>query len=148
MVERMAIGAGILAAMMEVAAQTQKPAGGAGAAGTKGVMNRITVRADAVYTGTMETQVQKGKVTGKMHITAPTEITGDVSGTSKDGVMTLEFPYHMIENKCDGTVKMNITMPAKPGPATGTMEAVGCGRDPSQKLMGTVELVPEQPAKK
>ena len=41
-----------------------------------------------------------------------------------------------------GNVKMTIKLPAKPGPATGTMEATGCGRDLAQPLPGTVELVP------
>ena len=76
------------------------------------------------------------------------EITGKVAGTSKGGVLDLEFPYLMTERNCEGTVKMNIKMPQKPGRAAGTMEAVGCGRDPSQKLTGTVELVPSAPAKK
>jgi hypothetical protein len=116
-------------------AQTKKRAA------TKSVMHDITVKADEVYTGTMEMAVEGGKVTGKMHLTSPTEITGKVAGTAKGGVLSLEFPYYMTERQCDGTVKMNITMPAKPGLATGTMEAGACG-DPSNKVTGTVELKP------
>jgi hypothetical protein len=37
---------------------------------------------------------------------------------------------------------MNITLPQKPGLAAGTMEAVGCGREETNKLTGTVELKP------
>jgi hypothetical protein len=123
-------------------AQTKK------SSGPKSVMHAITIKADEVYTGTMEMAVDRGKVTGNLHLTAPTEITGKVAGTAKGGVLSLEFPYHMVERNCDGTVKMNITLPATPGPAAGTMEAGGCGRDPDSKLPGTVELVPVVPKKK
>ena len=123
-------------------AQTKKPSG------PKSVMNAVTIKADTVYTGTMEVAVDKGKVTGNLHLTAPTEITGKVAGTAKGGVLNLEFPFHMVERNCDGTVTMIITMPATPGPSAGTMEAMGCGRDPGSKLPGTVELVPIVPKKK
>jgi len=116
--------------------------------GPKMVMNDITVTADTVYTGTVEMGVDKGQVTGKLHLTAPEEIVADVAGTSKAGVMSLEFPYRMTRRDCTGTVKMTITVPPKPGPAKGTMEAIGCGRDASQKLLGTVELIPVAPKKK
>lgn len=119
-----------------MAAQTKQ------AAGPKMVAYDITVNADTVYTGTMEMGVEEGKVTGKVHLTAPEEVTGDVAGTAKGGVLSLDFPYSMPQRGCDGAVKMTITLPPKPGPATGTLEAVGCGRDPSQPLTGTVELMP------
>ena len=122
-------------------AQTKKQAG------TKSVMHDITVKADEVYTGTIEMAVDSGKVTGKLHLTAPTEITGKVAGTAKGGVLNLEFPYYMTERQCDGMVKMNITLPAKPGLATGTMEAGACG-DPGSKVTGTVELKPSELKKK
>src|SRR6185503_17874441 len=82
-----------------------------------------------VYTGTMDLAIDMGKVTGKMVVTAPTAITGNVAGTSKAGELNLEFPFHMVEQNCDGTVKMSIKLPEKPGPSTGTMG-------------GTVELKP------
>ena len=110
------------------------------------VMNEITVKADTVYTGTMDLTTDRGKVTGKMHITAPTDITGNVSGTSNKGVMALDFPFLMTEQKCTGHVKMDITLPAKIGPATGTMEAIGCSGRPEDKVTGTIELKPVQPA--
>jgi hypothetical protein len=116
-------------------AQTKKPA-------SKSVRHDITVTADQVYTGTMEMAVDRGKVTGSIRMTSPTEITGKVAGTVKGGVMILEFPYTMTERACEGTVKMNITLPPKPGPSKGTLEAVGCGRDEANKLTGTVELTP------
>lgn len=122
-------------------AQTKKQAG------TKSVMHDITVKADEVYTGTLEMAVDRGTVTGNLHLTAPTEITGKVAGTAKGGVLSLEFPYYMTERKCEGTVKMNITLPAKPGLATGTMEAEACG-EPGRKVTGTVELKPADLKKK
>lgn len=114
-------------------AQTKKQAG------TKSVTHDITVKADEVYTGTIEMAVDRGKVTGNMHLTAPTEITGKVAGTAKGGVLNLEFSYYMTARQCDGIVKMNITLPAKPGLATGTMEASACG-EPGGTVTGTVEL--------
>lgn len=129
-----------LALLLAVPASSQtKPA-------TKAVAHDLTVKtADgAVYTGTMEMAVEKGKVTGKLHITTPTVITGTVAGTAEKGLMKLEFPYLMAERNCEGSVKIDLTVPAKPGPSKGTMEAVGCGRDASQKLTGSVELVPKK----
>lgn len=110
----------------------------------KAIENDLTVKAadGSVYAGTMTMAVEKGKVSGSMRITRPTEITGTVAGTAEKGALKLDFPYAMTERNCQGTVKMNLTIPAKPGPVTGTMEAIGCGRDETQKLTGTVELVP------
>ena len=116
-------------------------------AGTRPVMHDITVKADAVYTGTMETAIEAGKVTGNMRITSPTEIVGKVAGTSKAGVLSLDFPYQMTQRNCTGNVKMTIKLPAKPGLATGTMEAVGCGRTEGNKITGTVEMTPAIPKK-
>ena len=124
------------AAMVSAAsAQAQRPAS------AKTVKYDITVKADQVYTGTIDIAIEGGKVTGSMLVTSPTEITGTVAGTEKKRVLNLSFPYHMTENKCQGQVTMNITLPSKPGPASGTMEAQGCG-DPNDKVSGTVELVP------
>jgi hypothetical protein len=110
----------------------------------RSIENDLTINAadGSVYAGRMTMAVEKGKVSGTMLITKPTEITGTVAGTAEKGAMKLAFPYAMTERKCQGTVKMDLTIPAKPGPVTGTMEAVGCGRDETQKLTGTVELVP------
>jgi hypothetical protein len=109
-----------------------------------GTENDLTIKAadGSVYTGKMNMAVVKGKVSGSLRITQPTEITGKVAGTAEKGTMKLAFPYAMTERKCEGTVTMDLKVPAQPGPVTGTMEAVGCGREPSQKLTGTVELVP------
>lgn len=115
-------------------------------AGPKSVTYDVTATVDAVYTGTMEMTVGGGKVTGDMKISSPTPITGKVAGTAKGAALDLEFPYHMAENDCDGTVRMKITLPSKPGPASGTLEAFGCGREESDKLTGTVELKPAAPA--
>jgi hypothetical protein len=140
---RLTVGLAIAGALIAApaAAQEKRPPG------TKGVTHEITVTADTVYTGTMQMTIQKGTVTGTMKITMPTEITGTVAGTAKDGVLHLEFPFQMTERKCTGTVKMRITMPAKSGPAAGTMEASGCGDDPSEKTTGTVEIKPVDPPK-
>jgi hypothetical protein len=130
----------ILVACVAAASAQQKPK----PSGTT-VMHEITVKTETVYTGTMELTTDQGKVTGKLHITAPTDITGDVSGTSNKGVMALDFPFFMTEQKCTGHVKMDITLPAKFGPAAGTMEAIGCSGRAEDKVAGTVELKPVQP---
>ena len=136
MLERLAATALMGLAMVSAMSADQKPPAG------KSVMHEITVTADDVYQGTIDIAIDGGKVSGSMKITSPTEITGVVAGTSKAGELTLEFPYHMTDNNCDGTVKMAIKLPEKPGPSTGTMEAYGCGRDVTDKLTGTVELKP------
>ena len=128
------VGAGLVAG---AAAQTPAPAT------LNNPTHEISVSAgDTIYTGTVALKVDAGKVTGDMLITVPTQITGKVAGTAKQGLMVLEFPYNMVDNGCQGTVKMNIKMPDKPGAATGTMEAKGCAEDPNQVLPGTVELKP------
>jgi hypothetical protein len=128
-----------LSAGVAVGAQEKKAA-------PKTMVQDVTITADSVYTGTMELAIDAGKVTGTMLITSPTEITGKVAGTSKGGELALDFPFHMTENACDGTVKMTIALPATPGPSKGTMEAVGCGRDESNKVTGTVEMKPHEGA--
>jgi hypothetical protein len=135
MFSRLAASALVVAVTVgSLSAQGQKPSG------TKSVMHDLTVTtSESVYTGTMDLTVDAGKVTGKMVITSPSAITGTVAGTSKAGVMNLEFPYHMTERNCDGTVKMTITLPEKLGPSKGTMETAGCG-DSGEKVTGTVEL--------
>jgi hypothetical protein len=135
-----AIGAALVMAAAAASAQT-KPSG------TKSVTYDITVNADAVYSGTTELSIDRGAVTGNMLLTVPTEITGKVSGTSKAGVVSLDFPYTMTQRNCTGNVKMQITLPPKPGPAKGTMEASGCGRDLAAPLKGTVELTPSSAKK-
>ncbi len=48
-----------------------------------------------VYTGTTTFVVDaKGGVTGKMHITTPTEVTATLAGTVKGGTWTFEYPVH------------------------------------------------------
>ena len=133
MFSKVAVAALTVVLCVSLSAQEKK-------AGTKSVMHDITVTtSESVYTGTMDLAIDMGKVTGKMVVTAPTAITANVAGTSKDGDMNLEFPFHMVEQNCDGTVKMSIKLSEKPGPSTGTVEAVGCSGD---KIGGTVELKP------
>ena len=111
----------------------------------------VTIQADGgSYTGTMDLAVAAGKVSGEMRLTQPTEITGKPAGTSKGGVMKLDFPYRMVQRACDGQITMDIKLPAKAGagPATGTVSIVGCGRTEANKLPGTIELKPAPAAKK
>jgi hypothetical protein len=127
-------------AMIPIGAQTRKAA--------NSIPFDVTITAEGKpYTGTMELATAAGKVTGDMHITAPTEITGKPAGTSKGSLMTLAFPYRMVARGCDGKIAMAITLPAKKGaaPATGTVEITGCE---GNKLSGTIELKPKAPAKK
>jgi hypothetical protein len=90
----------------------------------------------------MELAVAGNKVTGDMHITAPTEITGKAEGTVKGGQFALDFPYRMVQRGCDGRIAMAFTLPPKmgPKPATGTVEITECGRPAGNRLAGTIEL--------
>ena len=111
----------------------------------------VTVTAEGTpYTGTMALAVSGGKVTGDMHITAPTEITGKAAGTAKAGQFALDFPYRMVQRACDGRIAMAFKLPPKMGatPATGTVEITGCGRPDGNKLPGTIELKAQTPQKK
>ena len=140
---RMTTAVAVLAAtaMTGVLAQEARPAR------AKGTMYDLTIRADETYTGTMQLDVAQGNVTGAMRLTVPTEITGKVAGkAAADGVLTLDYPFLIVESNCEGSVKMKITLPARPEPAKGTMEALGCGRDAASKLTGTVELTPRPEA--
>ena len=124
-------------AVLPLAAQTKKGA-------AKVTAYDITVNADgAAHTGTMQLEIAGGKVSGAMHITQPSEITGKAAGTSKAGKLLLDFPYRMVQRGCDGRIEMDITLPAKASaPATGTVAITGCGRTDANKLAGTVELKP------
>jgi hypothetical protein len=122
-----------------LSAQTRKPAG------AKPVTYDVTITTDGTpYTGTMVLSVVGGKVSGTMNITQPTAVTGKAAGTVKAGEMSLDFPFHMVERKCDGQIAMNFKMPAKPAETKGTVSIVGCGRDASNKLPGTIELKPAE----
>ena len=137
-----AVTAGLVAAL-PASAQTKKPAANA-------VMYDVTIQADgAAHTGTMQLATTAGKVSGAMHITQPSEITGTAAGTSKAGQMHLDFPYRMVQRACDGRIEMDIKLPAKmsAGPANGTVSITGCGRSDGNKLAGTIELRPK-PAEK
>lgn len=129
-------------ALLETAAlaEAQKPAG------AKPATYDVTITTDSsAYTGTMVLAVAAGKVSGSMHIKAPTEITGKPAGAAKAGELVLDFPYHMVERKCDGDIRMNIKMPDRKvagAKATGTVSIGGCGRPPDSRLSGTIELTP------
>ena len=123
-------------------AQPNKPA-------AKPVTYDVTIKAEeTTYTGTADLTIDGGKVTGDMRLVSPTEVTAKIAGAAKEGTLALDFPYLIVEQQCTGNVKMNMKAPAKRGPATGTMIAVGCGRDPAAPLNGTVEFVPADPNKK
>jgi hypothetical protein len=126
------LGAGVLA-------DAQKPAG------AKPTIYDVTITAEGTpYTGTMALAVAGGKVSGSMQIKSPGEITGKAAGTVKAGEMLLDFPYHMVERKCDGNIQMTVKMPEKKVPAkmTGTVSILPCGRPDGNRLPGTIELTP------
>ena len=105
----------------------------------------LTVTAEGKpYTGTMTLAVAGGKVTGDMHITVPTEITGKVAGTAKGGQLNLDFAYRMVERGCEGQIAMPLTLPAKKSvaPITTTATIAACG-EPQNKITGAVELKPK-----
>lgn len=138
-----AVLAGVVA-LVPAAAQTKKPA-------ANSVVYDVTIQADgAAHTGTMQLATTAGKVSGSMHITQPSEITGTAAGTSKAGQMHLDFPYRMVQRACDGRIQMEIKLPAKmtAGPANGTVSITGCGRADANKLTGTIELKPKAAEKK
>jgi hypothetical protein len=139
MTKQLVTGTMALALAAGVGAQTKKPSG------AKPVTYDVTITAEGTpYTGTMVLTVAGGKVTGTMDITRPTAVTGKAAGTVKAGEMTLDFPFHMVERKCDGQIAMNFKMPAKPAETKGTVSIVGCGRDATNKLPGTIELTPSK----
>jgi hypothetical protein len=142
---RHAAAASVLAALVVM------PAGAQSKKGSNSTTYDVTITTDGTaYTGTMALAVSAGKVTGDMHITAPTEITGKAAGTTKAGKMNLDFPYRMVQRACDGQIAMAIALPAKMGatPATGTVSIAGCGRSDANKLQGTIALKPQAAAKK
>lgn len=119
------------------AAQTRKPAG------AKPVTYDVTITAEGTpYSGQMVLAVAGGKVTGTMNITKPTAITGKAAGTVKAGEMMLDFPFRMVERQCDGQIAMTFKLPPKPAETKGAVSIIGCGRDASNKLPGTIELKP------
>ena len=105
----------------------------------------LTVTAEGTpYTGTMTLAVAGGKVTGDMHITVPTEITGKVAGIAKGGQLDLDFTYRMVERGCEGQIAFPVTLPAKKSaaPITSTATIAACG-EPQNKITGAVELKPK-----
>ena len=126
------LGAGVLAA--------QKPPG------ARPTTYDVAITVDGQpYTGTMILAVAGGKVSGSMNIKQPGEITGKAAGTVKGSEMLLDFPYHMVQRKCDGDIRMNVKLPPKKdaaAKATGTVSVGGCGRPPDTRLSGTIELTP------
>lgn len=119
--------------------------------GANSIAYDVTVTAEGTpYTGTMTLAVAGGKVSGTMHITKPSEITGTPEGTVKGSNMNLDFAYRMVERGCDGRIVMAITLPQKKdaGPATGTVGITGCGRPEGSVLPGTIELKPQAAATK
>ena len=121
------------------AADAQKPAR------SSAMTYDVTITVDGQpHVGTMVLAVTGGKVAGTMNIKHPGEITGKAAGTLKGGEMALDFPFHMVERKCDGDIRMNIKMPDKQGPqkATGTVSVGACGRPSDNRLSGTIEMTP------
>ena len=66
-----------------------------------------------VYTGTTTFVVDgKGGVSGKFHITTPTEVTGTLNGTIKGGTWTFDYPYTIPAQACSGSVKGSVPVTA------------------------------------
>src|SRR5262245_6925967 len=66
-----------------------------------------------VYTGTTTFVVDaKGGVSGKFHITTPTEVTATLNGTVKGGTWTFDYPYTIPAQACSGTVKGSVPVSA------------------------------------
>jgi hypothetical protein len=142
MIKRVALCA---AAMMVVTA----PAFAQASKTAKAMEYDLTVTAEGKpYTGTMTLAVAGGKVTGDMHITVPTEITGKIAGTAKGGQLNLDFAYRMVERGCEGQIAFPLTLPAKKSatPLTSTATIGECGQ-PQNKITGAVELKPKSAKK-
>ena len=136
---------GVCAGMMAllgsgVLAEAQKPAGG------KPMTFNVSITVDGqAHTGTMVLAVAGKEVSGSMNIKQPGEITGKAAGIVKGGEMLLDFPYHMVERKCDGDIRMTVKLPEKKeagAKGSGTVSVGGCGRPPDSRLSGTIELTP------
>lgn len=87
------------------------------------------------YVGTMTLIVSKGVVTGKMVIDTPTRIEADVAGRKTGNELSLNYPYNVISEGCDGRVQVKATFAPKATEATGTAHAVDCNGQPTD---GTV----------
>jgi hypothetical protein len=134
-----------------LAALVVMPAGAQTKKGANTVTYDVTITADgSAYTGTMALAIGSGKVSGDMHITAPTEITGKPAGIAKGGKLDLDFPYRMVQRACDGRIAMAIALPAKKdaAPASGTVSIGRCGSAGADRIQGTIELKPQAAAKK
>lgn len=91
------------------------------------------------YSGTMVLQIAKkgGPVGGKMEITRPSVVNGDVAGTLTGETLSLDYPFTMVQENCTGRVVVTAKMTPKRDVATGTATASGCGDNP---LEGTFSL--------
>jgi hypothetical protein len=85
------------------------------------------------YLGTMMLNIAKGKVSGRMAIDRPTEVTGDVAGTLQKGMLALDYAFEMGgENPCSGRVTVDAKMTPDDMSATGSAHAEGCGDTPAE----------------
>lgn len=113
------------------AAQAQKP-------GAKKTANEKRYDVEFVfdgtsYLGTMTLNIAKGKVSGRMAIDRPTEVTGDVAGTLQKGMLALDYAFEMGgENPCSGRVTVDAKMTPDDMSATGSAHAEGCGDTPAE----------------
>jgi len=61
---------------------------------------------EATYTGTATMSVDaKGVVSGKLALTSPVGVNATLAGTVVKDTLTLEFPYQIPDQGCDGTIK-------------------------------------------
>jgi hypothetical protein len=85
------------------------------------------------YLGTMTLNIANGKVSGRMAIDRPTEVTGEVAGTLRKGTLALDYAFDMGgENPCSGRVTVDAKMTPDGAAATGSARAEGCGDTPAE----------------
>jgi hypothetical protein len=88
------------------------------------------------YSGVTTFVVDKaGKVTGKMSISSPATINGQLNGEIKDGTWKFDYPFTMVEQNCSGTVAGTAKVTAGQAEISGSVTiAGGCG---TEALTGT-----------
>jgi hypothetical protein len=95
---------------------------------------------DTPYTGTMSLVIAKETVTGTMKIDSPMPVTGDVEGTLKGEVLTLDYAFKMESESCGGRVHVDGKMTAKQDEASGSAKTDGGCSPDGQPVSGTFSL--------
>src|SRR5574340_301370 len=92
---------------------------------------------DTPYTGTMSLTIAKETVTGTMKIDSPMPVTGDVDGTLKGDVLTLDYAFKMESEGCGGRVHVEGKMAAKQDEASGSAKTDGGCSPDGQPVSGS-----------